>query len=220
MKYKKVNLKKIITIICYIMLYLCILFTCYIMISSMNGKAVNLFGKSILKVVSGSMEPTIYAGDYILIENVSSNQLQKGDIIAFYSEDKAIYGMINTHRIIDINNDGSFITKGDANSIADNSYVSEDKIIGKYIKKIRLFKWINSFQSAKKLILLGIIILTLLMSIYECKTILEINHLSDEEKENIYNQKREKLIKESIEKEKKKLYEQHKHEQDTGGDKD
>lgn len=218
MKHKRVLLKRLITIICSLILCLGVFSTCYIMISSMNGKVANVFGKSILRVASGSMEPTFYAGDYILVEKVPFEQLKKGDIIAFYSTDESIYGMANTHRIVAVNDDGSFVTKGDANSIADDTLVLENKVIGKYVRKMRFFKWVNSFKSANKLILLGVIILALVMSVYECRTILKITRLSDDDKKRIYEEKREKLIRDAVEKEKQRLYDQNEH--DKGGDKD
>ncbi|MGN0595693.1 MAG: signal peptidase I, partial [Hominimerdicola sp.] len=128
------------------------------MITNMKGRVANLFGKSILKVISDSMTPTIYAGDYILVEKIPCDELKEGDIITFYSEDESIYGMPNTHRIVSINDDGSFITKGDANSVTDETTVTPDRLIGKYSRKLRFFRWLNSFKSVKKLVFMGIII--------------------------------------------------------------
>lgn len=217
MKQKKGFVKKLITILCNILLCLCILFTCYIMISSTKGRVANLFGKSILRVVSGSMEPTIYAGDYILVEKIDCDQLQEGDIITFYSEDDSIYGMPNTHRIVSVNEDGSFVTKGDANSIADETTVTPDRLIGKYSGKLRFFRWLSSFQSVKKLVLMGVIILLLIMSVYECNTIFKISRLSDEEKKKRTELEKEKLIREAVEKEKQRLYKEHYHENNGEG---
>ena len=80
--------------------------TAYIMISNMQNKPAVLFGRSIVKAVSGSMEPSIHSGDYIMIEKTDSSELKAGDIICFYSHDSAIYGMLNTHRIVRILDDG------------------------------------------------------------------------------------------------------------------
>ncbi|MGN1403957.1 MAG: signal peptidase I [Ruminococcus sp.] len=214
MKQKKGLPGKLITILCNILLCLCILLTCYIMISSSRGRVANLFGKSILRVVSGSMEPTIYAGDYILVEKVDCDQLREGDIITFYSEDDSISGMPNTHRIVSINADGSFVTKGDANSTADETIVTPDRLIGKYSGKLRFFRWLSSFQSVRKLVMMGVIILLLIMSVYECNTILKISRLSDEEKKKRAELEKEKLIREAIDREKQRLYEAHYSEQE------
>lgn len=220
MKIKKGLLKKILTVACNVFLGICVIFTVYVMISSMNGKVVDIFGKSVLRVVSGSMEPSLYEGDYILVEKIPCNRLEKGDIITFYSEDKSIYGMPNTHRIIAINDDGSFVTKGDANINADEEVVTPDKVIGKYSGKLRFLRWLGSFTSLRKLVLLGVIIIILIMAVYELRTIVKVGKMSEDEKKKIYDKKKEKLIREAVEKEKQRLYDEHYNEQDEGGNKD
>lgn len=91
-----------------------------------NEKIVSLFGKSILVVTTESMKPTINAGDLIIIS--SSNEYNKNDIVTFVDEDICV-----THRIIK-NENGMFITMGDANNIADNP-IKKDQILGKVIFK-------------------------------------------------------------------------------------
>ena len=115
MKHMKISSGRIIAIIGNILLGICILITVYAAVSAANGKVASVFGKSIMQVVSGSMEPTIYPGDYILVEKVSYDELEEGDIITFYSSDSSILGMPNTHRIAEINEDGSFVTNAASN---------------------------------------------------------------------------------------------------------
>ena len=67
----------------------------------------------VLKVVSGSMEPSIHEGDYIYIKKTDTDSLKAGDIISFYSQDDSIKGEINTHRISEVLSDGTFVTKGE-----------------------------------------------------------------------------------------------------------
>ncbi len=78
----------------------------------------------IYKVQTGSMEDNIHAGDYILI--VKSDNYKIGDIITFRVDNGFV-----THRIIS-KNGNSFITKGDANNVEDDS-INKNKIIGKVI---------------------------------------------------------------------------------------
>lgn len=191
-------------------LLLAVIFVSYVMISGIRGKVVNVFGKSIMLVVTGSMEPSINAGDYILIEKISSDELNNGDIITFYSSDKSIEGMLNTHRIVGRLDTGDFITKGDANLTADSASVNPDQIIGRYVKKLRFFRWVNSFKSLKKIAMLLIFVVSALMAFSEVKNIGKIVKSSSEEKEQEYEDK----IREAIEKEKQKLYE----EQNNRGD--
>lgn len=180
----------------------------YIMTCNMQGRVASVFGHSVLKVITGSMEPSIHMGDYISVENVNTDSLHVGDIISFYSTDSEIYGMLNTHRIVKVNADGSFVTRGDANSADDGHVVRSSDIIGKYTGKIRILKWINSFTSKKKLLMLLVILPMLCISFYEVYTIAKIKIDSDEEKERIAAAEKEKLIDEAIQKEKQRLYDE------------
>ncbi|MGN0629829.1 MAG: signal peptidase I, partial [Ruminococcus sp.] len=168
----------------------------------------HVFGKSIMMVTTGSMEPSIHEGDYILIEKTAPELLDEGDIITFFSEDKAIYGMPNTHRILEKSDDGGFITKGDANPVPDSYKVYPEKIIGVYVRKIRFLRWINSFKSAKKLVLFLVFAAALAMSFYEIRTIGKIAKDSSENRKKRIEDEKEKLIREAIDKEKQKLYEE------------
>lgn len=71
------------------------------------------------------MEPTIEAGS-IVIASRNNDEYNINDI-AIYERN----GMRIIHRIIDINEDGSYVFKGDNNEYADSSYVVRTQIIGK-----------------------------------------------------------------------------------------
>lgn len=86
----------------------------------------NFYG--ILKIESSSMEGTIEMGGYVVVD-YDSNDYQVGDIIS-YNKDGNTY----THRIISINEDGSYITKGDANDMANIVPVYEYEILGKVVE--------------------------------------------------------------------------------------
>lgn len=85
-----------------------------------------LFGYSQLVVTSGSMEPAFSAGDMILIHEQDEYAL--GDIVTFRNES----GSLVTHRIIG-STEGSFITKGDANNVEDDSLLAKENIVGKLV---------------------------------------------------------------------------------------
>ena len=114
----------------------------------------------IMHVLTGSMSPAIEAGDIIVTKAVDSRGLKKGDIITFRIANKTLI----THRIIGINDDWSFVTKGDANNIEDiDIKVHEANIIGKYFIRIPkggyILKLIQSPVSLMIFILLPIVIL-------------------------------------------------------------
>ncbi|MGN0597463.1 MAG: signal peptidase I [Ruminiclostridium sp.] len=177
----------------------------YVMVRSMRGEAAEVFGVSIVRVVTGSMEPSIHSGDYIIVKKTDPHTLAEGDIICFYSADREIYGKLNTHRIVKILEDGSFVTKGDSNNIEDSAPVTEDRIVGKYDGKAVFLRWINSFGSANKLILLAVFLIVTAVAVYEVKTIAAI---ARERRESSIAEEKERLMRQAIDEEKRKLYEQ------------
>ena len=87
-----------------------------------------------LIVLSGSMEPEIGTGDLIICKQIDSDQVKKGDIIAFFDPDSK-EGKVLTHRVVNVvDEEGtlSYRTKGDANNTEDRSLVTADKLVGIY----------------------------------------------------------------------------------------
>ena len=80
-----------------------------------------------LGIETGSMMPNYNIGDAVIIDkNFDPDKLKVGDVIAYENADNIII----IHRIVKINSDKSFITKGDNNNVADSFYVNKDKIKG------------------------------------------------------------------------------------------
>ncbi len=96
----------------------------------------------IVAVESDSMVPTFYRGDILVLQGVPADQLIVGDIIVFSppSQPTPI-----VHRVIGINPDGSFQTKGDANSgqLSFEKSITENQIHGKEILIIPYLGWIK-----------------------------------------------------------------------------
>ena len=91
-----------------------------------DNKYPNYFGYTLFEVASGSMEPTLYTHDVILVK-ITNDKLKKDDIIAFNNENAII-----THRIVFI--DGNVITvKGDNNKTVDMP-INRKQVIGKVVK--------------------------------------------------------------------------------------
>ena len=198
---------RIASIIVTILILVLAVFTAYVMINAARNKAVSVFGKSVLRVVTGSMEPSIHTGDHILVEKTDTSTLADGDIISFYSEQSDIYGMLVTHRIVKVNDDGTFVTKGDANPVEDSITVRPDQVVGKYIGKARFFIWVSTFADARKLLMIFVIIPIGAVSVYELRTLAKIG-IELKKNENDYEELRQKLIREAIEKEKQRLAEE------------
>ena len=182
-------------------------FVVYVMVCSARGKAVNIFGKSVLKVVTGSMEPSIHTNDYIVVEKTDTDDLREGDIISFYSDQNDIKDKLVVHRIIGKNPDGSYITKGDANPVQDSEPVRQERIVGKYTHKSRFFIWVDSFMNIKKLLLIIVVLPMTYIAFYEVRTLMKIGKEAAESSREEADRKREAAVREAIEREKRRLEE-------------
>lgn len=101
-----------------------------------SGEAPNVFGYSVFRVLTGSMEPAIETDSLILVRRIDPSEVKKDDIISFYSQDPSHGGAVNTHRVVSAEQDGEhwyYTTKGDANQIADKYIVTSNDLIGKVI---------------------------------------------------------------------------------------
>ncbi|MCS4541694.1 MAG: signal peptidase I [Euryarchaeota archaeon] len=85
----------------------------------------------VVAVVSDSMVPTFSKGDLLFVKGVDSKALKEGDIIVF----KVPLQTPVVHRLIRINGDGTFTTKGDANRdiLPFERRIHKEQIIGKVI---------------------------------------------------------------------------------------
>lgn len=108
--------------------------------AKMRGEVPKVFGHSVMKIVSGSMETEIPEGSYILIKEIDPAEVKEGDVITFFSSDYAIYGLPNTHRVVEppIVTDGGieFVTRGDANPTNDKVTARGDRLIGIYVRRL------------------------------------------------------------------------------------
>ncbi len=94
-------------------------------------------------VVSGSMEPVLYRGDIVIVENANflgiqefnPGDVKKGDIIIY---DANWFPEPVIHRVIEINKDESgetfYITKGDNNPVPDPEKVKPSQLRARVIK--------------------------------------------------------------------------------------
>jgi signal peptidase I len=117
----------------------------------------------IYSVQTGSMRPTINEGDLILVREDST--YSKGDIITYIDSNSNVPVTV-THRIENVNEDGTFTTKGDFNSVIDINPVSTDEIVGKYFFRLPYLGYpINFIRTVPGFILLVVIPATII--IYE-----------------------------------------------------
>lgn len=102
------------------------------------SKVPSVFGYSPLIVLTDSMYPEIKSGDLIIVKSAEPEEVQVGDVIAFFDPDGNGVSVL-THRVVSINTSGaglSFQTKGDANNAEDLSPAPAGSLIGVYRAKI------------------------------------------------------------------------------------
>lgn len=167
-------MKKVITKVINTILVLVILFASGVMvlsgINARSGKATTILGYGFMAVQTGSMTPVYPTGSVIIIKKANPSELKINDVITFYSSNPNLNGMIVTHRIMDITNDGdgtySFTTKGDANSINDEYKAESERIIGKVIAKSTFMeKLINIRQNPAVFLVVVLIPLTVIIAL-------------------------------------------------------
>ena len=86
-----------------------------------------LCGYEVYNVVSGSMEPEIPVGSAIYVEAVPPEEVQEGDVIAFWSNDAVIAHRVPRNKLVE----GTFTTKGDANAEEDMNDIEYAALIGR-----------------------------------------------------------------------------------------
>lgn len=114
-----------------------------------RGEVPRIGKYSVMNIVSESMEPSIEKGTYILIKRVPAEDVEKGDVICFYSSDPSIYGRPNTHRVVEepYLQDGKlcFTTQGDNNLIADKVPAYGEDLIGVWVTNLDALTMFLSF---------------------------------------------------------------------------
>lgn len=88
-------------------------------------------GYSPLIVLTDSMYPSIESGDLIVVRAAKADDVREGDVISFFDPSSTGSSVV-THRVVEIQADGSFITKGDANNTNDEPAIPAANLVGVY----------------------------------------------------------------------------------------
>ena len=94
----------------------------------LKHRVPSIFGYSSLMVATGSMSGTIEEGDLIIIKDTDDYKI--GDIVTFFQDGDDIP---TTHRIYNIDENGNWKTRGDANNSYDKRSITNDEIIGEVV---------------------------------------------------------------------------------------
>lgn len=137
------TVKKVFNIIIDVLIILVLIISAFVLIISLSttngGKGVpNVFGKAPISVLTDSMNgdesDCFNKGDLIISDVAKDGDTYKtGDIITFRAD---VNGNgeeeLVTHRIYQVNQDGSFYTKGDANPVYDQAETASPRFSSVY----------------------------------------------------------------------------------------
>ncbi len=194
-------LKIVKNVIFYLIIISLVALCLFVLISKKNGKPPFFFGYSVMWVKTESMAPEIPQNSYILTQKITAEDVCVNDIITFSSDDPAIMGCYNTHRVIGIiGNNEEFVTKGDNNVSEDKYTAKANSIVAKYIKVMPALSGLGKFLSSPigmmsaSVLMLGAIILLYLPDVY--KMLKNKQNAQEEERKK----ELDRLLKEEIEK--------------------
>ncbi len=169
------RLSRVITSIFNVLFWITLITLLFVVIvtlfSRITGQGGIVFGNyGFGRIVSGSMEPQIPTGSFILIHKEDPSNLAIGDVITFYSDDPTVpENMPVSHAIVAIETDEkgniSFTTKGTANVEPDIYPVSDDAVIGRVVYSSLAIG--NLVGLTQKPYLFPILILLLIISMFQ-----------------------------------------------------
>ena len=180
------TLRIIKNIICWFLIVFLAFAVITFVVTKIKGETPTVFGYSINRVVSGSMEPAIEIGDVIINKAVTDiTDLKVGDIITFQGDSRFDNNKV-THRIIVAPyDDGTgnivLVTKGDANKI-DDGVINASSVESKYLMKIGVLRFVYNifFSQWGLLIFIFLLILIFFDEIVNIVRIIIYNNSRDE----------------------------------------
>ncbi len=130
--------------------------TALVLFLSLAMQAAGWFGYCPYRILTGSMEPALDAGEIVLIDT-KDREISAGEILAFSEGDHVVI-----HRVQNIEASDEYRTKGDANPTEDFDTVKESEIIGTLWIRLGMLTGIwDIFSSDKRY---GLIILLILLN--------------------------------------------------------
>ena len=131
---------KVKQIVGYSALGVFIAFVLYVIICFITGNMFSVFGYGFSNVLTDSMEPVIDARSIVIVDLIDEDEIsslvadpENGSIIVFKGKVGGQDAMI-IHRLVRIDEDGKYVTKGDNASGEDPAFDSS-KVVGTYVRK-------------------------------------------------------------------------------------
>lgn len=142
------KIKKIVGIVILVVFVLALI---YVFVARISGNTPTLFGHSMLRVSSESMEPELNVGDIIMVKKVDPSTLEKGDVITYHGTKGPVAGKLITHQIVaePYEEDGTyyFTTRGIKEGAIDDPEIDDTQIVGKVLYKIPIVGSLYDFFS-------------------------------------------------------------------------
>lgn len=194
------RVKKILSLV---FVGLIIILTGYILIfgsiARKNNNLLTFFGYSYSIVptnsMAGSYEDSIEPVSVIISKNTSFDNLEINDIVVFKSNDNT---KLIVHRIVRIDEDGYFITKGDNPNNSEDGPLYQDNYQAKVVEIIKVSNLLSQTNSIQVAILLFLMLTLGIYSIYQILVIVKTIYSNrlDKIKEDELNALREEVKKE------------------------
>lgn len=107
--------------ICYIIFIICITVILSMAITKHHSDKATIFGYKPFFIMSGSMEPTIHTHQFVIAVPITPDKIKVGDIVTYDLHSTLNRNIKETiiHRVIAINDDDTFVFKGDNNAEPD-----------------------------------------------------------------------------------------------------
>lgn len=170
-------------IVCWVMIIVLAFTLIVFMTTRIQGNTPTVFGYSVFRISSGSMEPELMIGDVILDKEIKDeSEISVGDVITFEGGSQ-FDDLLVTHKVIKApytDSDGNLMlqTKGIANEIEDKP-IKFSQVRAKMICKIPYIDTLyNLFLSPSGLLIL--ILLIILVFIDEIANIIKVVSGKDE----------------------------------------
>lgn len=176
-------LGKIVKWIFYLITAIIICLTIYIIAVISLSDNEELWTYKAYTVLSDSMQDTFESGDVVIIKKTEAENLQAGDIIAFYSIDPYTEGEVYTHKIREVttyNGELAFTTYGTTTGDDDLYPATAENVIGELVYVVpNIGEFVQFFQSAKGYVL--IIVIPILICLFlEIRNLLELVKKKDD----------------------------------------
>ena len=147
MDWKKIfsSIRLILGSILVVVLFITLIIT---LISRISGKTPEMFGISLLRISSNSMEPELMVGDIILIKNTDIEKIEVGDIISYLGDKSSYAGKVITHKVIEpptfSEDDGVYYltTAGIREGAYADPQIKHTQVLGKLVCVVPLLGWV------------------------------------------------------------------------------